>query len=81
MKKYLAQATNPILKNAGGGGGGAISNPALGTLGNNTGLQFFQQLIPSLISLAFIAGAIIFFFMLVLAGIQWVSSGGDKAAV
>lgn len=70
-------AITPII---GGGGPAGITNPALGSLSNNTGLSFFQQLIPALIGLAFVVGAIIFFFMIVLSGIQWVSSGGDKGA-
>lgn len=78
MKNYIAQ-------NLQGGGGSSvnkgISNSALGALGNNTGLQFFQQLIPAFIGLAFVAGAIVFFFMLVIGGLQWMTSGGDKAAV
>ncbi len=66
--------------NAGGTYSG-ISNPALGGLNNNTGLTFFQQLIPSLIGLAFVGGSIIFFFMLLISAIQWISSGGDKGAI
>jgi hypothetical protein len=34
-----------------------------------------------LIGLIFVAGAIIFFFMLLISGIQWITSGGDKTAV
>ena len=30
--------------------------------------------------MAFIIGATIFFFMLLIGAIQWISSGGDKAA-
>lgn len=37
-------------------------------------------LISKLIALVFIVAAIIFFFMLVIGGIQWMLSGGDKAA-
>ncbi len=55
-----------------------INNPAVGTLNKYTGIQFFQKLIPSLVGLAFVIGAIIFFFMLVIGAIQWISSGGDK---
>ncbi len=66
MNKYLSQ----------------ITNPALGPdLNKNTGLTFFQQLIPSLVGLAFVVGALVFFFMLLISGIQWVSSGGDKGAI
>ena len=59
-----------------------ISNPALGkTLNENTGVSFFQNLIPSVIGLLFVGGSILFFFMLVIGGIQWISSGGDKNAL
>ncbi len=60
---------------------GGITNPALGSLGVNTGVSFFQKLIPSLVGLAFVVGIIIFFFMLLISAIQWISSGGDKANV
>ncbi|HWA52309.1 MAG TPA: hypothetical protein VG895_04600 [Patescibacteria group bacterium] len=77
---------NLIAQAQGGSGGsgvsnGGITNPAIGSLNNNTGVGFVQELIPSLISLAFLAGAILFFFMLLIGGIQWVTSGGDKGAV
>jgi len=66
MKNYIAQITNPALGQQ---------------LNNNSGISFFQELIPSLVSLAFIAGAILFFFMLIVGAIQWITSGGDKAAI
>lgn len=37
-------------------------------------------LLSNLIALVFIVAALIFFFMLVVGGIQWMVSGGDKAA-
>ena len=59
-----------------------ITNPALGgELSKNTGVEFFQKLLPALIGLGFVAGAIIFFFMLMIGAIQWMSSGGDKGAL
>lgn len=58
-----------------------ITNPVLKDVGKQTGLQFFQKFIPSLIGLAFAAGVIIFFFMLILGAIQWIASGGDKQAL
>jgi succinate dehydrogenase/fumarate reductase cytochrome b subunit len=62
-------------------GGAQIINPVLGDLGNKTGVDFFKSFIPGLIGLAFVAGVIIFFFMLILGAIQWISSGGDKQAL
>ncbi len=64
-----------------------ITNPALGpTLqewlkGENPGATFFQNFLPNLITLGLIAGSVIFFFMLLLGAIGWITSGGDKAAV
>lgn len=55
-----------------------ITNPALGNAGNQTGLQFLQSFIPGLIGLSFVAGTVIFFFILIFGAIQWISSGGDK---
>jgi hypothetical protein len=63
------------------GGPSEITNPVLGNLGQKTGLSFFQGFIPGLIGLAFVAGTIIFFFILILGAIQWISSGGDKQAL
>lgn len=36
-------------------------------------------LISGLIKLALVVAAIVFFFILVIGGIQWIASGGDKA--
>lgn len=61
-----------------------ITNPAIGTLndvGGDTGIGFFQKLIPSVIGMLFVVGVILFIFMLIIGGLQWITSGGDKAAV
>lgn len=59
-----------------------ITNPALGpALQGKTGLGFFQTLLPNLIGLAFVAGAIIFLFVMIVGAIGWIASGGDKAAI
>src|SRR3972149_2479169 len=76
MKNLLAAAgpsnpNAPLINN--------ITNPALGKLNLNTGVNFLKQLIPSLIGLAFAVGVIIFFFMLLIGAVQWITSGGDKA--
>ena len=66
----LAQANN------------GLTNPVLSdTLLGMTGVEYFQSLLTRLIGIAFVIGAIIFFFMLVIGGIQWITSGGDKEAV
>lgn len=48
---------------------------------NLSGVEFFQKLIPALIGLGFVIGMIIFFFVMLLGAIQWITSGGDKAAL
>jgi hypothetical protein len=37
------------------------------------------SIISALITLILIVAALVFFFMLILGGIKWISSGGDKA--
>jgi hypothetical protein len=59
-----------------------ITNPALGPgLSGKTGVGFFQSFIPNMVGLAFVIGAIVFFFIMVIGAIQWITSGGDKAAL
>lgn len=37
------------------------------------------QIISTLIKLTLVVAAVVFFFILVIGGIQWIASGGDKA--
>jgi hypothetical protein len=56
-----------------------LYNPVLpDQLQHMSGIQYLQKMLPNLIGLAFIIGCIIFFFMLLMGAIQWISSGGDK---
>jgi hypothetical protein len=60
-----------------------IGNPVLGPtlqtfLADKSGTSFFSNLLPRAVALLFVAGALIFFFMFIWGGIQWISSGGDK---
>ena len=56
-----------------------ITNPALGkTLEGLTGVDFFGKLVPALIGLSLFVGVLVFFFILIIGAIQWISSGGDK---
>lgn len=57
-----------------------IENP-VGPLRGKTGIEFFQEFIPNLVGLGFVVGALVFFFVMVVGAIQWIASGGDKAAV
>lgn len=59
-----------------------INNPALREeIRSDSGNEFFGDLLPRVVQLGLIIGAVIFFFMLLLGAIQWIFSGGDKAAV
>lgn len=59
-----------------------ITNPWLPEgLRSLSGSDFVSKLISVAVTLGFIAGAIIFVFMLLTGGVSWISSGGDKAAV
>lgn len=59
-----------------------IINKALPSLNARgwSGEEFFSNLIPSLIGILLVAGAIIFFFWFLLGAIQWTMSGGDKVS-
>lgn len=57
-----------------------ITNPVLQNSGTS-GISFLQKAIPAAITLGFVIGVIIFFFVLITGAIQWISSGGDKQAV
>ncbi len=56
-----------------------ITNPALSdTLQNKSGIDFFKVLLPNLITLCLVIASIIAFFILLIGGIKWITSGGDK---
>jgi len=75
---------NILAAGAGGGAGNnSITNPAIGNsleniLQNDGGAGFFPLLISSLVSLFLILGIILAFFYLILGGINYILSGGDK---
>lgn len=59
-----------------------ITNPALDpAIRGLTGAGFLQNLLPRLIGVAFIIGALVFLFVMIIGAIQWMTSGGDKAAI
>jgi hypothetical protein len=58
-----------------------IENRVTGNIGGGSAVSFLQNLLPRLVTIVLIVGAIIFFFNLVAGAIQWISSGGDKEAV
>ena len=57
-----------------------ITNVAFSSQAGN-GLSFFQRFTPAVVSLVFIVGTVIFFFMFVMGAIAWVSSSGDKQSL
>lgn len=58
-----------------------IVNPALlETIRELTGIEFLNRFLPNLITLFFIATAIATLFVLLVGGIKWITSAGDKAA-
>ena len=69
------------------GGDQGITNPIFGpayqTLLGQTdgGSGFFALILPSIIGLLFVFGAIAFFFMFIWGAITWILSSGDKAGV
>lgn len=59
-----------------------IENPLLSPeLRGTDPVDLISKVITTLINLAFVIGIVIFFFMLVTGGIQWIASGGDKGAL
>ena len=57
-----------------------VRNPIIGDL-DGSPTSIVQKVIVNLVNLAYIAGVVIFFFMLIIGGLQWIASGGDKVAV
>ncbi len=65
----LAQLKNPVLPPAIGGG-----NP-------NSGGQVLGNIIGNLVGALFIAGFLLTFMQLLVGGLHWITSGGDKAGL
>jgi hypothetical protein len=60
----------------------AVYNPQISAaLRNISGWDFINGILPRLILLGFIIGAVAFFFMLLLGGVAWISSAGDKQKI
>jgi len=81
----LIKSTEKLISMVDSGGGSSengITNPALDeNVRNLTGIDFFNKLLPNLISLSFLIAAIIFVAILIVGAIQWIISGGDKAGI
>jgi hypothetical protein len=58
-----------------------ITNPVTPELSGKSGVSFIQSFVPALVGIAFSIGAIVFLFVMITGAIQWITSGGDKAAL
>lgn len=59
-----------------------IKNPALNEgVQGLSGIEFFNKLLPNLISLSFVVATIIFVAIIIVGAIQWITSGGDKNSI
>lgn len=56
-----------------------LNNPIVG--GSGTGQSFFAGLVRFMVGFFYFVGIIVFLFMLLSGGIQWISSSGDKGKV
>ena len=68
------------------GAGGNITNPLLGpalesSLSSDDPSNFLGLVLPNFIGLVMVAGAVFFVFMILWGAVQWILSGGDKAAI
>lgn len=57
-----------------------INNPALNR-DFESGEEFLQSFLPTLIGIIFVIGVLAFFFIFLFGAIQWITSGGDKVKV
>lgn len=80
MRKLLekAQATRALSVVLAGTSGTIDLSPGVGLAGELEGITI-EGIISGLIQLLIIIAAIVFFFILVIGGIRWIMSGGDKA--
>lgn len=58
-----------------------LTNPILGGLQGVSGGEFLNRLIRGGIMLILVVGVIVFLFILFFGAIQWMTAGGDKAAI
>ena len=60
----------------------SITNPLLNSsVQNLSGAQFFSKLLPALITFGLVIGTVVFVFMLIMGGLQWITAGGDKVSL
>jgi hypothetical protein len=85
---YLSLASHAFAQRGGGTGGGISNvtvNPCPQGGGQNfnilCGISFTGNLISDVITIAFIAAALLALAFLIFGGIKWITSGGDKGGV
>lgn len=79
---------SPVLAavDPGDGGGGTpppsgIYNPVIGIFGRQAGELTIAYILATLLRLSLVAAGILLLFYLIMGGIQWLTSGGEKTAV
>ena len=65
LADYSSEIINPVV------------NPQVGS---GSGTDILQLFLNNFITIAFIIGSVIFFYMLLTGGIEYITSGGDKDA-
>lgn len=80
MKKIIQKVKDNWLYSVvlAGAGSGTIDLNATGEFAGLSNITF-GGVISALIRLVLIIAAVVFFFILVIGGIRWIMSGGDKA--
>lgn len=60
----------------------SIKNPTLNeSIQNISGFDFFGKILPNMVGLGLTIGVLVFFFVMMIGAIQWITSGGDKAGL
>src|SRR5437588_415682 len=61
---------------------GIITPPdPVATIANQPGVQGTQTIVTNLVTLALTVAGVVFLFMIIWGGFQWLTSGGDKESV
>ncbi len=63
------------------GGEGGITNPVIGLFGTQAGELTIAYILATLLRLALVVAGILLLLYIVVGGIQWLTSGGEKTAL
>lgn len=77
MINLIAQIGNPVVNPKIGDPGLAIALSS----GGNTGVFILQLFLRNFVRIGFIVGAVVFLFMLIWGGIEYISAGGEKEKI